>query len=108
MLIDTPGLRGLGLWDVTDGMDLAFADIVELAAGCRFGDCAHDREPGCAVRAAVADGTLSAARFASWTKLQVEAAHMDHLRDARAKTDEKRQAKETTRALRARQRDEPD
>ena len=53
VLVDTPGLRAVGLIDAAEGIDKAFTDVVELADGCRFADCAHDREPGCAVRAAV-------------------------------------------------------
>jgi ribosome biogenesis GTPase / thiamine phosphate phosphatase len=71
-VIDTPGIRGVGLLDTTGGLDRAFADIAELAAYCRFGDCRHDAEPGCAVVAAVADGSLTPRRLASWRKLLQE------------------------------------
>ena len=63
VLIDTPGVRTLGLGSVEAGLDAAFADLVALAADCRFSDCAHNGEPGCAVEAAVAAGDLDAARF---------------------------------------------
>lgn len=63
-LIDTPGLRGLELWNAPSGLDTQFADIEALGAGCRFRDCRHDREPGCAVRAAVERGELDAERYA--------------------------------------------
>lgn len=76
-LIDTPGLREVGLLSGTEGVDRAFAEITELAATCRFGDCTHDREPGCAVQAALADGALDPARFAHWQELQREAAHAE-------------------------------
>jgi len=63
-LIDTPGLRGLAVWDVSDGVAAAFADVDELAAGCRFRDCRHDAEPGCAVR-----GLVDPARLRNWRHL---------------------------------------
>ncbi|MET0275748.1 MAG: ribosome small subunit-dependent GTPase A [Acidimicrobiia bacterium] len=72
VLIDTPGLRSLGLLS-SDGIEAAFSDIEALAEHCRFSDCAHDREPGCAVHAAVADGTLTSERLAAYRKLQDEA-----------------------------------
>jgi ribosome biogenesis GTPase len=72
VLIDTPGLRGVGLWDAEEGLSLAFADIDELAAGCRFDDCAHHTEPGCAVLAAIEAGTLPARRLESYRKLARE------------------------------------
>jgi ribosome biogenesis GTPase len=75
-VIDTPGLRGLGLWLDGGGLDAAFADIAELAAGCRFSDCGHDSEPGCAVTAAIEAGELDARRLASFRKLEREAAHV--------------------------------
>jgi ribosome biogenesis GTPase len=73
VVIDTPGLRGLGLI-TADRLDQAFPDIDELAAGCRFADCAHDREPDCAVLAAVTAGVLSSHRLVSYQKLAREAA----------------------------------
>ena len=72
LLLDTPGLRELGLWDDGAGLDLAFADVARAAEACRFTDCGHETEPGCAVRAAVADGTLHADRFGGWQKLERE------------------------------------
>ncbi|MGH8986278.1 MAG: ribosome small subunit-dependent GTPase A [Acidimicrobiia bacterium] len=74
VLIDTPGLRSLGLWGDGAGMDAAFADIAELAAGCRFADCRHEREPGCAVIAAVEAGDLDPDRLTSYRKLERELA----------------------------------
>ncbi|GIF21297.1 ribosome biogenesis GTPase [Actinoplanes tereljensis] len=71
-VIDTPGIRGVGLLDTADGLDRAFADIAELAAHCRFGDCRHGAEPGCAVAAALANGSLAPRRLASWRKLHHE------------------------------------
>jgi ribosome biogenesis GTPase len=76
-IIDTPGLRGLGLWDADEGIALAFPDIEALAEGCRFRDCLHDTEPGCAVRAAVEAGELEAARVSNWRRMQEELAHVE-------------------------------
>ncbi len=75
LLIDTPGIRSLGVAGAADGMDATFADITALAAGCRFGDCHHEGEPGCEVRAALDDGRLGHGRFDSHRKLEREAAH---------------------------------
>ncbi|WP_329417441.1 ribosome small subunit-dependent GTPase A [Streptomyces sp. NBC_00704] len=69
VLIDTPGLRGVGLWDAGQGVGRVFSEIEEFARGCRFHDCAHDAEPGCAVRAAVEDGELPPRRLESYRKL---------------------------------------
>jgi ribosome biogenesis GTPase / thiamine phosphate phosphatase len=68
-VLDTPGIRGVGLLDTAEGIDRTFADLTDLAASCRFGDCRHDAEPGCAIKAALADGWLSPRRLASWRKL---------------------------------------
>jgi ribosome biogenesis GTPase len=72
VVIDTPGLRSLGLLDADVGLAAAYPDIEALAPDCRFRDCRHDREPGCAVAAAVADGTLDAARAARYRAMQEE------------------------------------
>ena len=71
-IIDTPGMRELGLTDVTEGLDETFGDIADLAATCRFSDCAHQAEPGCAVQAAVTAGDIDAERLARYDKLQRE------------------------------------
>lgn len=71
-VIDTPGMRSLQVSDVSDGLDLLFAEITELAPACRFRDCTHAHEPGCAVQAAVAAGTLDPARLDRWRKLLEE------------------------------------
>ena len=72
LLIDTPGMRSIGLWDAEDGLDRAFADIDAIAVDCRFGDCAHDAEPGCAVRSAIERGELDVSRLESRRKLERE------------------------------------
>jgi ribosome biogenesis GTPase len=93
-LIDTPGIRVAGLWDGTGD---SFADVDTLAANCRFTDCGHDSEPGCAVRA-----ELDPERIAAWRKLQRELAWVD---DRRAASREReRRHKEITRYLRTRER----
>ncbi len=72
LLIDTPGMRELQLWDVSTGLDDAFEDIATLGVDCRFRDCTHDSEPDCAVRGAVADGRLSGARHGNYLRLHKE------------------------------------
>ncbi|MGY1741421.1 MULTISPECIES: ribosome small subunit-dependent GTPase A [unclassified Blastococcus] len=100
LLVDTPGMRELALAD-DEGIDTAFADVGELAAACRFRDCAHRTEPGCAVLAAVEDGSLDLARLAGWRKLQAEA-HRQALRsDARARAAENAKVRAAFRAYRA-------
>jgi len=90
LLIDTPGIRSLGVAGAADGMDAAFADIMDLAAGCRFSDCGHESEPGCAVQAALADGTLSGERFASHRKLEKEVARAARTADPLLREAERR------------------
>lgn len=99
LVIDTPGVRELGLWDAGEGVEAAFADVAELARGCRFGDCSHEGEPGCAVVGAVERGELPEERLASYRKLVAEVAHIERQRDALARTEEKRRAKQVTRAF---------
>lgn len=86
-LIDTPGMRALRLHDAAEGVAAVFADIAALAADCRYGDCAHEAEPGCAVRAAIAAGRLDAARLARWRKLErEEARNTESVAEARARS----------------------
>ena len=99
ILIDTPGMRELQLWDIGDASADAFADVSALSAGCRFRDCRHMQEPGCAVRAAVKRGELPAERFDHYQKLSLEREHQHRQIDARALLDEKRRNKSLTRAL---------
>jgi ribosome biogenesis GTPase len=93
VIIDTPGMRELQLWDVTEGAKDTFEDVDELAAGCHFTDCGHRDEPRCAVKAAVAEGRLSAARLESYLKLQQELRDLDARRGVRARIEEKRRGK---------------
>ena len=85
VLMDTPGVRGFGLFDADDGMGEMFGDLEELFGQCRFADCAHDSEPGCAVQAALADETLDTRRWASYLKLQRELAALNRRSDAAAR-----------------------
>jgi ribosome biogenesis GTPase len=89
LVIDTPGMRELGLLD-GDGLATAFDDVERTAVGCRFSDCAHDTEPGCAVRAALATGELDHARFGAYRKLQREARRAELEGDAVARKAERR------------------
>lgn len=87
VVVDTPGLRAVGLPDVSDGLERTFADVETLAADCRFRDCAHEGEPGCAVLAAIEDGDLTERRLASWRKLQREAEYVAARTDARRRAE---------------------
>jgi ribosome biogenesis GTPase len=84
VLIDSPGVRSLGLAGVTEGLAVAFADVDAVALGCRFSDCAHSGEPGCAIAAACADGSLDERRVRSWQKLAREIAAQQRRGDAKA------------------------
>jgi ribosome biogenesis GTPase len=92
-VIDTPGLRLPRLWEQAAGVRSVFADIETLAAGCRFRDCTHGGEPGCAVAAAVADGRLPADRLAAMEKLAREEAFLASRRDERARSERERASK---------------
>ncbi len=72
MIIDTPGMRELGMWDVSEGLVEAFADVEAFMGKCRFGDCKHEGEPGCAVKAAIESGELDASRWESYRNLKEE------------------------------------
>jgi ribosome biogenesis GTPase / thiamine phosphate phosphatase len=101
VLIDTPGLRSIGIWEAEEGLSRTFADIEELTEACRFSDCAHDTEPGCAVTAAIEAGELAAVRVESWQKLRREAEWVERRRDGRAMAEQRRQTKVVHRAMRA-------
>ncbi|KOG32716.1 ribosome small subunit-dependent GTPase A [Streptomyces resistomycificus] len=90
VLIDTPGLRGVGLWDAESGVGRVFAEIEELAARCRFHDCAHESEPGCAVLGAIEDGALPERRLDSYRKLMRENQRIVARTDARLRAEIKR------------------
>ena len=103
VVIDTPGIRELQLWD-SGGMEEAFSDVEELAAACRFSDCSHNTEPGCAVKAALESGELPVERHASWLKLQRELRSIAIRADARLRREEKRKWQLRNRDARARTR----
>jgi len=105
LVIDTPGLRELQLWDVgAAALETTFADVEELAADCRFGDCTHVHEPGCAVLGAVESGELPAERLHSWRKLQRELLAIAMRHDAVLRKEEVRKWKLRSREGRARAR----
>jgi ribosome biogenesis GTPase / thiamine phosphate phosphatase len=104
VVIDTPGIRELQLWDGGDGLGETFSDIEELAGECKFNDCSHTSEPGCAVLAALESGALPAERFASWRKLQRELHAIAVRNDARLRREEVRKWQLISREARARMR----
>jgi ribosome biogenesis GTPase / thiamine phosphate phosphatase len=102
LIVDTPGMRELQLWDVGTAVKETFEDIEALASHCHFTDCRHRDEPRCAVKAAAAEGRIPAARLESYLKLQDELAHLATQLDERARLEDKRQSKIMGKALRAR------
>lgn len=88
LVIDTPGMRELGLWDAREGMDIAFAELNEIASQCRFSDCTHQREPGCAIQAALANGSLQPKQWKQYLTQQREARfvenHSDYMKKKQA------------------------
>ncbi|NEA97996.1 ribosome small subunit-dependent GTPase A [Streptomyces sp. SID13726] len=93
VLIDTPGLRGVGLWDAGTGVGQVFSEIEQLGARCRFHDCAHESEPGCAVLAAIDSGELSERRLESYRKLLRENQRIVAKTDARLRSEIRREWK---------------
>jgi ribosome biogenesis GTPase len=83
VLIDTPGVRGVGLWDAEPAVERVFSDIGNLADGCRFSDCRHEMEPGCAVKAAVASGEMHAGRLRRYLRLRAELDEQAEMREER-------------------------
>ena len=100
LLLDTPGMRELQLWADEEALDSTFPEVAALASGCRFGDCAHDGEPGCAVQGALRDGLLPVDRYDAWRKLQRELRALEVRRDARLRSESKRAAKQMERDIR--------
>ena len=105
LLLDTPGMRELGLWAGDSGLELAFADIAGLSDHCRFRDCRHQAEPGCAVLEAVEQGALDSERLESWHKLQREAEWIATLNDPLLAKERKQQVKALMKSGEARIRD---
>jgi ribosome biogenesis GTPase / thiamine phosphate phosphatase len=104
LVLDTPGMRELGMWEANAGVSATFSDIETLTAGCRFSDCAHEAEPGCAVQEALAGGRLDAGRWRNYVKLQRELAHIDRKDDPRAQSEPRRMWSRRARMQRARER----
>ena len=100
LLIDTPGLRELQLWDADKGISQTFTDIQSLAAACQFGNCRHQGEPGCAVQQALEDGTLEPARLENWRKVLREQAFLLRKTDAGVQKQAKQRIKTISRAVR--------
>lgn len=100
LLVDTPGMREVQVWTDGDGVRDAFDDVAGTAAGCRFSDCRHDGEPGCAVEEAIESGALDADRLASFRTLEREAAYLETRRDQNARMAEKRRWKAIHKAMR--------
>ena len=89
LILDTPGMRSLSLWEADTGMEVMFGDIEELIRRCRFYDCTHQNEPGCAVREALHDGRLGRQRWDSWLKLQKELEHLEAKKEGKLRLKEK-------------------
>jgi ribosome biogenesis GTPase len=104
LILDTPGLRELALWEVGEGLEATFEDVASVAARCRFADCAHRSEPGCAVREALAAGTLPSDRWESWQKLQRELARLERRLDDRARSEHGREIRKQAQQPRRTQR----
>ncbi|HEY5641088.1 MAG TPA: ribosome small subunit-dependent GTPase A [Dehalococcoidia bacterium] len=104
VIIDTPGLRELAIWDAGEGLGRAFADIEELAESCAFRDCSHSAEPDCAVQAAIDGGTLESGRLASYRKLQREQTFIAGKKDERLRAEEEKKWKKIAKANRRRTR----
>jgi len=105
LLIDTPGMRELQLWVADHGLEEAFDDVTSLFAECRFNDCRHESEPGCAVLAALADGSLTRERWEAYGKLQRELEMLERRLDKQAQSKERRRYRTLNRAMRVRQRE---
>ena len=100
LLIDTPGMRELQLWADEAVLDTTFAEIAEFAAECRFSDCSHEQEPGCAIKQALADGSLPKERFASYRKLQREIRALEIRKDARLQSEARKEYRRRARRMR--------
>jgi ribosome biogenesis GTPase / thiamine phosphate phosphatase len=100
LVLDTPGMRELQLWDAQEGFGTAFSDVESLFEHCRFRDCRHEKEPGCAVKRALADGSLDADRYRSYQKLQRELRMLELKQDRRARAEQGRKLRRQARARR--------
>jgi len=97
IIIDNPGMREIQLWDAGEGLDDTFQDIIELAAGCKFSDCRHETEPGCAVKRAIEEGTLPEVRLESYRKLQRELLAMERKKNPKLMAEEQKKWKKISR-----------
>jgi ribosome biogenesis GTPase len=100
LLIDSPGLRELQLWAPPESVEAGFADIAERASGCRFRDCRHQGEPGCAVAAAVEKGELEASRLENFHRIGRELRHLERQSDGRAAWEDRQRVKRMHRQYR--------
>lgn len=94
LILDTPGMRTLALWEADAGMEVMFGDIEQLIAACRFSDCGHGNEPGCAIREALQSGELDPKRWESWQKLQRELAYLEAKKDGQVRQMQKEWGKQ--------------
>jgi len=108
VIVDTPGLRGVALHAAAeDGLSRAFSEVEQLASACRFADCRHTGEPGCAIAASVEAGDITQARVDSWRKLQREMAFQARRGDARLRAEERAKWKSISKAQRSMYRGRP-
>jgi len=107
IVIDTPGMREIQPWSETEGVNASFADVAALAAQCRFNDCSHQNEPGCAVREALASGELDPDRWKSYLKLRREDAFLEREKNRKARMKEVRRWKDITKSMRQRRKIDP-
>ncbi|WP_066047814.1 ribosome small subunit-dependent GTPase A [Robertmurraya korlensis] len=103
LLIDTPGMREIQLWEGGVGIEESFSDIYELRNHCRYRDCKHEDEPGCAVKGAIREGLLDMGRFQSYKKLEKELAYLDRKLNKKAQSDEKKKWKKINKQLKQKQ-----
>jgi ribosome biogenesis GTPase len=105
LIIDTPGLREIQLWEGEEGLADAFPEISELSASCKFTNCKHETEPGCAVMRAIREGDLTEERLSGFRKLKREVTQFASRHDVRMQAEEKRRSKQLTKGLRERLRE---
>lgn len=99
LIMDTPGMRTMGLWEADTGMEVLFGDIESLVLSCRFSDCQHLNEPGCAVREALESGSLELRRWQSWLKLQKEIEHLEAKKNGQVRFQEKQWGKQIAKLI---------
>ena len=104
LILDTPGMRTLSLWEADEGMEKLFGDIEALIKDCRFSDCKHQREPGCAIREGLRKGVIDDQKWQSWLKLQKEIRHLDSKKDSKIRAFEKQSIRKFSREINQRKR----